>query len=118
MYSSTGENLLRTRRKYGGADDKQHLGGFSEINTGGIPPPFKHMVSSYGIHSFLDVGCGRGFSTSWFAFHGADVLCVEGSNGVVERSVLPDPKSMVVEHDFFLEDVNLQLHYNYVRMFL
>eukprot|EP00560_Eucampia_antarctica_P005936 CAMPEP_0197823548 /NCGR_PEP_ID=MMETSP1437-20131217/881_1 /TAXON_ID=49252 ORGANISM="Eucampia antarctica, Strain CCMP1452" /NCGR_SAMPLE_ID=MMETSP1437 /ASSEMBLY_ACC=CAM_ASM_001096 /LENGTH=373 /DNA_ID=CAMNT_0043422769 /DNA_START=30 /DNA_END=1151 /DNA_ORIENTATION=+ len=126
-------SLLKKRKKYGGAGDKAHLGGFSEIDPGGISPGlWKHMIEDYGVHSFLDIGCGRGFSTLWFLTHGADVLCAEGSHDAVERSVLPDPSSQVVEHDFsrgpwwpektydaawsveFLEHVNVQYHYNYV----
>jgi hypothetical protein len=127
------EGLKKARRNYGGAGDKQHLGGFAEIDPGGLNPAlFKHMIEDYGVHSFLDIGCGRGFSTSWFLMHGVDVLCAEGSHDAVERSILPDPANQVVEHDFsrgpwwpektydvawsveFLEHVNLQYHYNYV----
>jgi len=125
--------LDKKRGGYGGKGDKEHLGGFSEIDTGGISPAlFKHMVTDYGVHSFLDIGCGRGFSTSWFAMHGVEVLCAEGSHDAFKRSVLPDPANQVVEHDFsrgpwwpektydvawsveFLEHVNLQYQYNYV----
>ena len=128
--------LAKARAKYGGKGDKQHLGGFSEIDPGGLNPAlFKHMIEDYGVHSFLDIGCGRGFSTSWFALHGADVLCAEGSHDAVERTVLPDPARQLVEHDFsrgpwwprktydvawsveFLEHVNLQYHFNYVAAF-
>jgi len=113
--------------------EQAHLGGFVEIDLGGISPfLFRHMVTDLGVKSVLDVGCGRGFSTSWFAMHGADVLCVEGSHDAVTRSVLPDPANQLVEHDFsrgpwwpdrtydiawsveFLEHVNLQYHFNYV----
>jgi hypothetical protein len=130
------ENLNKRRRKYGGKGDKEHLGGFSELDPGGISPGlFKHMIEDYGVHSFLDIGCGRGFSTSWFSMHGVDVLCAEGSHDAIERSVLPDPATQVVEHDFsrgpwwpektydvawsveFLEHVNVQFHYNYVMAF-
>lgn len=129
-------NLDQRRNNYGGKGDKEHLGGFSEIDPGGINPAlFKHMIEDYGVHSFLDIGCGRGFSTSWFYMHGVDVLCAEGSHDAIERSVLPDPSTQVVEHDFsrgpwwpektydvawsveFLEHVNVQFHYNYVTAF-
>ena len=129
-------SLDKKRRKYGGRGDKQHLGGFAEIDPGGINPAlWKHMVEDYGVHSLLDIGCGRGFSTSWFHFHGVDVLCADGSHDAVERSVLPNVTQQVVEHDFsrgpwwpektydvawsveFLEHVSLQYHYNYVAAF-
>mmetsp|Transcript_24443 Transcript_24443/g.27287 ORF Transcript_24443/g.27287 Transcript_24443/m.27287 type:complete len:364 (+) Transcript_24443:124-1215(+) len=124
------------RKRYGGKGDAAHLGGFGEIDPGGIAPGlFKHMIEVLGVHSFLDIGCGRGFSTSWFAFHGVDVLCAEGSHDAIERSVLPDPATQVVEHDFsrgpwwpektydaawsveFLEHVGTEYHFNYVSAF-
>jgi hypothetical protein len=91
--------LDKKRRSYGGAGDKPHLGGFAEMDPGGISVPlWKHMMTDLGVRSFLDVGCGRGFSTSWFYTHGADVLCAEGSHDAVKRSILPPER--VVEHDF------------------
>jgi SAM-dependent methyltransferase len=128
--------LSKDRKRYGGQGDKEHLGGFAKMDTGGISPAlFKHMIEKIGVHSFLDIGCGRGFSTSWFHFHGARVLCAEGSHDAYEKSVLPDPSTQVVEHDFsrgpwwpedtydvvwsveFLEHVNLQFQFNYVSAF-
>ena len=85
---------------YGGTGDKHHLGGFTDLDHHGVSPAvWKWMVKYIGVHSVLDVGCGRGISTSWFYFHGVDVLCVEGSHDAVERTVLPD-RNLVVEHDF------------------
>jgi SAM-dependent methyltransferase len=125
----------KARNIYGGAGDKQHLGGFTELDLHGVSPAvWKHMLQVYGIHSVLDVGCGRGTSTSWFALHGcAPVLCVEGSHDAVEKSIFGSiqPES-IVEHDFsrgpwwpeetfdaawaveFLEHVGVNFHYNYV----
>ena len=126
----------KKRGGYGGAGDEQHLGGFGEIDPGGISPGlFKHMISNLGIKSVMDIGCGRGFSTSWFYFHGCDVICAEGSHDAWERSVLPDKENQMVLHDFsrgpwwpektydaawsveFLEHVNVNYHYNYVTAF-
>jgi len=130
----TADNVKRGG--YGGKGDAAHLGGFGEIDPGGIAVGlFKHMIEVWGVHSVVDIGCGRGFSTSWFAMHGCDVICAEGSHDAIERSVLPDPASQVVEHDFsrgpwwpektydaawsveFLEHVGAQYHYNYVAAF-
>jgi len=124
------------RRNYGGAGDKQHLGGFSEMDPGGINPHlFKHMIEKYGVKSLLDIGCGRGFSTSWFLLHGVDAMCAEGSHDAVERTIIPDADKRLVEHDFsrgpwwpektydvawsveFLEHVGVQYHFNYVSSF-
>jgi hypothetical protein len=73
----------------------------------------------------------RGFlCTAWTCY-----VPKEGSHDAIERSVLPDPATQVVEHDFsrgpwwpektydvawsveFLEHVNVQFHYNYVTAF-
>lgn len=81
------------------------------------------------VKSVLDLGCGKGISTSWFAAHDADVLCVEGSSDAVQHSRVP---GKVVEHDFsrgpwwpnktydavwsveFAEHVGRQLMHNYM----
>ena len=124
------------RKHYGGTGDKKHLGGFTEIDLFGISPAvWKHMISYFGIKSLLDVGCGRGISTSWFALHGVDALCVEGSHDAASKSMLPDPPTQLVEHDFsrgpwwpprtvdavwcveFLEHVGRNYHHNYLPAF-
>jgi len=130
------EDQFETGRQYGGKGDKAHLGGFIDLDAMGVSPAsWEWMVSSIGVHSLLDVGCGRGISTSWFLYHGVDVLCVEGSHDAVEKSVLPDPTQHVVEHDFsrgpwwpektydaiwcveFLEHVGRNLQKNYLPAF-
>jgi hypothetical protein len=91
---------FQSDKRYGGKGDKPHLGGFTDMDHHGISPAvWKWMMTYIGVHSVLDVGCGRGISTSWFYFHGADVLCVEGSHDAVENTVIPDT-SLIVEHDF------------------
>lgn len=128
--------LEKKRRKYGGQGDKQHLGGFSEMDPGGISiPTFKHMIEKLGVKSFLDIGCGRGFSTSWFVTHGVDAMCAEGSHDGILRTIIPESEKRLVEHDFsrgpwwpaktydaawsveFLEHVGLNYHANYVAAF-
>lgn len=122
--------------KYGGSGDKKHLGGFTEFDGAGVSPKvWKWMIRTAGVKSFLDVGCGRGTSTTWFLTHGVDVLCAEGSHDAVTKTFLPDPATQVVEHDFsrgpwwpektydavwaveFLEHVNVQYHFNYITAF-
>ena len=93
--------LERKRRRYGGKGDKEHLGGFSEMDPGGISiPTFKHMIEKLGVKSFLDIGCGRGFSTSWFVTHGVDAMCAEGSHDAILRTIIPESEKRLVEHDF------------------
>jgi 2-polyprenyl-3-methyl-5-hydroxy-6-metoxy-1,4-benzoquinol methylase len=106
---------------------KKHLGGFTVFDVNGVSPSvWKYMVETLGVHSLLDVGCGRGTSTTWFLKHGVDILCAEGSHDAYEKTFLPDPATQMVEHDFsrgpwwpektydavwaveFLEHVNVQ----------
>lgn len=95
------EDAKIRRGSYGGEGDGKHLGGFTTIDLHGISPwVWKLMITELGVKSVLDVGCGKGTSASWFALHGAEVLCVEGSHDAVTQSLLPDPATQVVEHDF------------------
>mmetsp|Transcript_7880 Transcript_7880/g.16457 ORF Transcript_7880/g.16457 Transcript_7880/m.16457 type:complete len:380 (-) Transcript_7880:43-1182(-) len=87
------------RSFYGGAGDKAHLGGFTDLDLMGISPSvWRTMIQFVGVKSLVDLGCGKGVSASWFWKHGVDVTCAEGSHDAVEQSLLP--KEMVVEHDF------------------
>lgn len=64
------------------------------------------MITNIGVKSLLDVGCGKGVSTSWFVLHGLEfVQCVEGSHDAVSHTIVPnitdtDERVTVVEHDF------------------
>ena len=76
-----------------------HLGGFTAYDEQGVSNnTFNFMLGILGIRSVLDVGCGRGISTSYFLEKGARVLCLEGSHDAVLSSFLPLEK--IVEHDF------------------
>ncbi|GMI39823.1 hypothetical protein TeGR_g13928 [Tetraparma gracilis] len=89
------------RKIYGGKGDKKHLGGFTDLDLQGISPSvWKLMLSYFGVRSLLDVGCGKGVSTSWFHLHGVAASCVEGSHDAVLQSLMPEPARQVVEHDF------------------
>ena len=83
-------DAIRKRNKYGGGKDKAHLGGFTALDPDGISPyAWREMMEYFGVKSLLDVGCGRGISTSWFFMQGVHVQCVEGSRDAIEQSVLP-----------------------------
>eukprot|EP00804_Cyclotella_cryptica_P015161 CCRYP_000714-RD/>CCRYP_000714-RD protein AED:0.10 eAED:0.10 QI:147/0.75/0.8/1/0.75/0.8/5/211/406 len=108
---TTEEEEASIKRKfYGGRGDKAHLGGFTSFDPNGISPTlWKEMVSWLGVKSLVDVGCGRGISTSWFVLHGMDyVVCVEGSHDAVANSLLHGLQPQegtefeLVEHDFSL----------------
>eukprot|EP00756_Hemistasia_phaeocysticola_P039631 Hpha_TRINITY_DN16824_c0_g3::TRINITY_DN16824_c0_g3_i1::g.150096::m.150096 len=119
---------------YGGSGDMPHLGGFTANDTGGQSPPiWAWMLKVLNVRSFLDVGCGRGISTSWMLDRGVDVLCVEGSSDAVKTSLLP--RQLIVQHDYsagpmvpertfdvawaveFLEHVGRQHTHNYMETF-
>jgi SAM-dependent methyltransferase len=134
--SEVSQKRVGKATNYGGAGDKAHLGGFTRYDGHGVSPYlWRQMMKELGVHSVVDVGCGRGTSTTWFLYQGLDVLCVEGSHDAVTKTLLPDPRSQVVEHDFsrgpywpaktydavwsveFLEHVSRQYHYNYMTVF-
>jgi len=125
-----------TRKKYLGIGDKPHLGGFTEFDGHGVAPKvWKDMVQYMGIRSVIDVGCGRGTSTSWFLLHGLETACVEGSHDAIEKSIVPNKESVYTEHDFsrgpwwpaktydavwsveFLEHVGRNFQQNYIPVF-
>jgi len=84
---------------YGGKGDGAHLGGFTDYDPSGLSDNmFDYMMGPLGIKSVIDVGCGKGVSTSAFKKRGANVKCVEGSHDAVTQSLLPS--SEIVEHDF------------------
>ena len=125
---------------YGGKGDAKHLGGFTQLDLHGVSPAtWKYIVENLGVHSVLDVGCGKGVSTTWFALHGCRVMCAEGSHDAITQSLLPkifpDQPNVLVEHDFsrgpwwpgetfdmawaveFLEHVGINYQYNYMTAF-
>ena len=97
------------------------------------PRVWRYMMQNLTVKSVIDVGCGKGVSTSWFKAHGARVQCVEGSSEAVKNSRLPP--ELVVEHDFsqgswwpnrtfdaawsveFTEHVGRQYMHNYLPIF-
>ena len=46
------------------------------------------MMDWFGVKSILDVGCGRGISTSWFHLQGVKAQCVEGSQDAYNQNLL------------------------------
>ena len=98
----------RLQSHYGGVGDSPHLGGFAsgeKIDMQGISPHvWKHMVKNYNVKSVLDLGCGRGFATSWFYTHGLRTRCVDGSTDAFRQSAIPfkERSALLVEHDFSL----------------
>jgi len=130
------ENQKVEREIYGGEGDKAHLGGFTDLDLYGVSPSvWKEMVEYMGVKSVIDVGCGRGTSTSWFILHGLDTACVEGSHDAIDKSIVPNKEKVYTEHDFsrgpwwpsktydavwsveFLEHVGRNFQQNYMPVF-
>lgn len=99
LAKATTDTTTVDRKFYGGAGDAHHLGGFTLLDTDGLSPAiWKDMLQYLGIHTLLDVGCGKGISTLWFQLQGMDATCVEGSQDALQQSVLS--QDTVVAHDF------------------
>ena len=93
------DNTTSLRGNYGGDGDGSHLGGFLELDCNSLSPNvWKLMMEKIGIKSVVDVGCGRGISTSFFLHQGIESTCIEGSHDAVTKSVLPS--SNIIEHDY------------------
>jgi len=94
-------NSTFNRGMYGGDGDKVHLGGFTDLDGDGVSTgAWREMMEFVGVKSVLDVGCGKGVSTTFFLTQGLDALCVEGSHDAVTHTLLSNPQSQLVEHDF------------------
>ena len=87
--ASADEEAKLNRHIYGGKGDKAHLGGFTAFDEAGVGVNlWKHMIQNMGVKSILDLGCGKGTSTSWFILHGLEyVVCAEGSHDAVTNSL-------------------------------
>lgn len=80
--------------------DDGHLGGCNIKNDYGTyyPIMWEHMVKELGIKSVLDVGCGFGYSLSYFVDElKLEGLGIEGSPKVIEASPL---QRLMVAHDY------------------
>lgn len=135
LKDATNSNNRKVGVTYGGKGDKLHLGGFTAYDKEGVSPgTWKWMMEWMGVKSIVDLGCGKGVSTVWFQLHGAKVLCVEGSHDAVQHTLLSEPETSVVEHDFsrgpywpdetydalwsveFLEHVGRNYQHNYIQV--
>lgn len=84
---------------YGGVGDEVHLGGFTQRDNDTISENlWNYMLGPLAVKSFLDIGCGRGFSSKFFMDRGARVLCIEGSHDALNHTLLPH--SVIVQHDY------------------
>lgn len=72
---------------------EQHLGGYIEGGDEAtyFPTLWTWLVKHAGMNTILDLGCGEGHSTSFFADLGAHVLGVDG---------VPQDHPNIITHDF------------------
>jgi hypothetical protein len=97
------DRLRLSKNGLGGQGDPKHLGGFEAFDKYTISPTvWKWMLKSMGVKSVMDVGCGRGWSTSWFLYNNLQAICIEGSHDAISQSALPADPEIVIEHDFTL----------------
>lgn len=75
-----------------------HLGGF--VDGGDIrcyyPKVWDAMMEDFNVKSMIDVGCGEGHSSLYFKNKGVDVLAIDGSRLVLEKSVFQP----IIIHDY------------------
>lgn len=75
-------------------EETPHLGGNAlegDIATY-CPGIWDYVISRFSINSVLDLGCGLGYSSSYFHKSGCKVIAVDGLQYNVENSVFPSLK--------------------------
>ena len=80
--------------------DDGHLGGCNISGDPGLelPKMWKFLVDKLNIKSVIEVGCGFGYHTKAFKeLFDLEVLGIEGSEKIVELSLLPD---LIKCHDY------------------
>jgi len=85
-----------------GEDSSSHLGGYwigGDPNTW-CPEVWERIIDDKELRSVLDVGCGEGWSTAFFADPGIVALGVEGAESAITRSPVPN---LVLRHDYTTE---------------
>ncbi len=66
------------------------------------------MMDWFGVKSIIDVGCGRGVSTSWFHLQGVKAQCVEGSTDAFKQNILVKLVSEDKENSSSVDDYFVQ----------
>lgn len=86
-------------QKQGGNVPEGHLGGFTRYGDNGTyyPLMWSYLVDAYKIKSVLDVGCGRGYSTSYFESLGCNIKGIDGSTQAQAESLIIEN---LILHDY------------------
>lgn len=79
--------------------DDGHLGGYVEGGDEGTYAPrlWDALIADYDIKSVVDVGCGEGHSSKYFADKGMNVLAIDGSEKVLTTAVYRP----IIIHDYY-----------------
>jgi len=77
-----------------------HLGGFLKNgdNATYYPLMWSFLISNFNIKSVLDIGCGKGYSSSYFKSLNCKVIGIDGSIQAKRDNLIPE--------DFILHDYN------------
>ena len=98
----------RNRLNYGGGGvDPVHLGGFKHNDTKSYDRElWEYIIPLFNVSSVIDIGCGMGYSTIFFASkirkyikNWNDVMCIEGSHDAIQQSYV---KNITIQHDYSL----------------
>lgn len=87
-----------------------HMGGdIGDIGTYS-PEVWDYLIKTFNVKSIIDVGCGAGFSLSYFIKKGVDGIGVEGLQEAIDRSKV---SSSIIKHDYtkgpFIPKKNIDL---------
>lgn len=76
-----------------------HMGGYIEggDNDSYAPRLWDALIADYDIKSVVDVGCGEGYSSKYFADKGIEVLAIDGSKKVLATAVYKP----IIIHDYY-----------------
>lgn len=83
-------------------EPEQHLGGsLNTTNPWGDPGTWgpeiwNKIIKDYNIKSVLDIGCGKGYSTKYFADKGLISVGIEGGVNTVYNSIYNN----IIRHDY------------------
>ncbi len=115
--------------------DDGPLGGCNIYGDPGheLPKMMTYLLQTFNIKSIIDIGCGFGFHSRFFKdVFNVEVLGIEGSQKIVELSIIPDD---IVCHDYttgaykpdkiydlgwsieFVEHIDEQHTHNFLRTF-
>ena len=79
--------------------DDGHLGGYVEGGDEGTYTPrlWDTLIADYDIKSVVDIGCGEGHASKYFADKGIEVLAIDGSKKVLATAVYQP----IIIHDYY-----------------